>query len=113
MLTVNGGKLVQVQGKVIDMDESNLYIDDGTGVSRVYVEGYIWDGINENVKGKWDPKIKVGDTVSAIGLASMDPEGARLRVRNTGEIKIAGDEEINKDETVTKYWINNNWTRKR
>lgn len=88
MLPINGGKLVEVQGKVVSMDESNLYIDDGTGISRVYVEGYIWDGINEDMKGKWDPSIKIGSRVSAIGLASMDPEGARLRVRNTGEIKL-------------------------
>jgi len=88
MLPVQGGKLVKVEGKVVNMDTSNLYIDDGTGVSRVYVEGYIWDGINEDMKGKWDQEIEVGDTVSAIGLASYDPEGPRLRVRDTSEIVL-------------------------
>ncbi|HAK42681.1 MAG TPA: DNA-binding protein, partial [Clostridium sp.] len=80
MLTENGGKLIQVQGKVVRMDKSNLYINDGTGESRIYVEGYIWDGKDEATKGTWDKNIRVGDTVSAIGLGSMDPEGARLRV---------------------------------
>ncbi|GAA0079107.1 hypothetical protein UT300005_34860 [Clostridium sp. CTA-5] len=113
MLPINGGKLVKVQGKVVDMNDQNLYIDDGTGISRVYVEGYIWDGINEKVKGKWDSKIKVGDEVSAIGLASWDPEGGRLRVRNTGEIRLASEEKAEEDKTVTKHWENTNWTRKR
>ena len=36
--------------------------------------------------GKWDRSIRVGDTVSAIGLGSQDADGHRLRVRNTAEI---------------------------
>lgn len=94
MLKVNGGKLVEVQGKVVKMDDSNLYVDDGSGISRAYVEGYIWDGINEDSKGKWNPEIKVGDNVSIVGLASVDPEGGRLRVRNTSEIKLLTNEEL-------------------
>ncbi|MBW6411554.1 CehA/McbA family metallohydrolase [Clostridium sp. YB-6] len=113
MLPINGGKLVKVQGKVEKMDSQNLYINDGTGISRVYVEGYIWDGINQKIKGKWDSRIKVGDEVSAIGLASWDPEGGRLRVRNTGEIRLASEEKAEEEKTVTKHWENNNWTRKR
>ena len=40
--------------------------------------------------------IKVGDTVTAIGLASTDPEGARIRVRDSKEVvlKEAGDQKI-------------------
>lgn len=94
MLSINGGKLVEVEGKVVKMDGSNLYVDDGSGISRSYVEGYIWDGMNEESKGKWDPEIKVGDTISVIGLVSIDPEGERLRVRNTSEIKLLKNEEI-------------------
>ena len=100
MLTENGGKLIQVQGKVIRMDKSNLYINDGTGESRIYVEGYIWDGKDEATKGAWDKNIKVGDTVSAIGLGSMDPEGARLRVRNTGEIVLIPSEGTNEKSVI-------------
>ena len=36
--------------------------------------------------GAWDPAIEVGDWVTAIGLASQDAAGHRIRVRNTGEI---------------------------
>ena len=63
-------------------------LNDDIAPARAYVEGYIWDGVNENNKGKWDSNIKLGDTVSVIGLASEDPEGHRLRVRNTSEIVL-------------------------
>ena len=111
MLHENEGWLTKVTGKVVNMDDSNLYLDDGSGVSRIYVEGYIWDGINENMKGKWDPRIRVGDTVSAIGLSSEDPEGNRLRVRNTGEIVLQEEENlgvINTEITSDKNEIKEN-----
>lgn len=83
----NQGWLIKVEGTVTRMAESSLYLDDGTGEARVYVEGYIGDGTeNEEMLGKWDPSIQIGDTVSAIGIASKDPQGPRLRVRNTAEI---------------------------
>ncbi|MBN1053530.1 DUF3604 domain-containing protein [Clostridium botulinum] len=107
MIPSNGGKLVKVQGKVVRMDKQNLYINDGSGESRVYVEGYIWDGVNiKESLGKWDKNIEVGDNVSAIGLASWDPEGGRLRVRNTGEIKF-------QEDIVSKHWENKDLTRNR
>ncbi len=91
MIEQNEGWLVKVQGIVTRMTENSLYLDDGSGEARVYVNGYISDGTdNEEMRGKWDPKIKVNDTVSAIGLASEDPEGHRLRVRNTAEIVRLG-----------------------
>lgn len=81
------GWLIKVEGTVTRMTESSLYLNDGTGEARVYVEGYIGDGTgNEEMLGKWDPSIEIGDTVSAIGIASKDPQGPRLRVRNTAEI---------------------------
>ncbi|WP_202709641.1 CehA/McbA family metallohydrolase [Sporosalibacterium faouarense] len=87
MLEENEGWLVKVQGTVTRMTENSLYLDDGSGEARVYVNGYIGDGTgNSETLGKWDPSIEVGDNVSAIGLASQDPEGHRIRVRNTTEI---------------------------
>lgn len=87
MLEENEGLLVKIQGKVERITENELYINDGSGDARVYVNGYIGDGTgNQDTLGKWDPAIQVGDTVSAIGLVSEDPEGHRLRVRNTSEI---------------------------
>lgn len=87
MLESNEGWLVQIEGTVTRMTDNALYLDDGSGEARVYVNGYIDDGSGDpNMQGKWDSTIAVGDTVSAIGLASEDPEGHRLRVRNTAEI---------------------------
>lgn len=87
MASSNGGWLVKVQGVLKRMDSQNLYINDGSGEARVFVDGYIGDGSGDSSKlGKWDPQIKVGDIVSAIGLASVDTTGPRLRVRNTAEI---------------------------
>lgn len=87
MLEENAGWLAKVQGKVTGIVGNSLYIDDGTGAARVYVDGYIGDGSgNQDSLGKWDTNIKVGDLAGAIGLASRDTEGGRLRVRNTTEI---------------------------
>lgn len=83
------GWLVKVQGTVTRIEGQNMFIDDGTGEARAYLEGYISDETGSDAtRGKWNASIKVGDTVSAIGLASQDPEGHRLRVRNTSEISL-------------------------
>lgn len=83
----NEGWLVQIKGKVTKIDRQNIYLDDGTGVARAYVEGYIGDGSgDETKKGKWDTSIKVGSIVTVTGLASEDSVGHRLRVRNSSEI---------------------------
>ncbi|MGE5631515.1 MAG: CehA/McbA family metallohydrolase [Caulobacteraceae bacterium] len=81
------GMLVKVQGIVTRMTDNSIYLDDGSGEARIYINGYIGDGTdNPEMTGKWDKNIVVGDTVSAVGLASEDTEGHRLRVRNTAEI---------------------------
>lgn len=95
ILKSNEGLLVKVQGRVtelvIDGGETDLYLDDGTGVARVYVQGYIGDGSGDETSlGQIDKDIRVGDIVSAIGLASSDPVGPRLRVRNSAEIVKIG-----------------------
>ncbi|MDA8441821.1 MAG: CehA/McbA family metallohydrolase, partial [Peptococcaceae bacterium] len=93
MLPENAGWLVQTEGVVTRFDTGNgdnsLYINDGSGEARVYVDGYVGDGTgNQDMLGKWNANIKVGDKVSVIGLASKDAIGQRLRVRNTGEIVL-------------------------
>ena len=97
MLVENQGKLTEVVGTVTRMDreKGNVYVNDGTGEARVYLNGYIGDGINEDSKGKFSDDIEVGSKISAIGLASEDSEGNRLRVRNTLEVKVVEDEEVN------------------
>jgi len=91
MLETSEGWLVKVEGVVTSIvttgGDNSIYVDDGTGVAKVYVNGYVGDGTdNPAMLGAWDPAITVGDWVSAIGLASQDAAGHRLRVRNTAEI---------------------------
>src|SRR5450830_349653 len=91
MLETSEGWLVKVEGVVTSIvttgGDNSVYINDGTGVAKVYVYGYVGDGTdNAAMLGAWDPAITVGDWVSAIGLASQDAAGHRLRVRNTAEI---------------------------
>ena len=87
MLEANEGVLVKVTGKVVEIKGQSIFVDDGSGKARVYVEGYIGNETGADIaKGKWDPSIKVGDRISAIGIASEDPEGHRIRVRNVNEI---------------------------
>lgn len=83
----NGGMLLMVEGTVTRMDSQNIYVDDGSGEARAFVDGYIGDG-NGGSKGLWDPNIKVGKSIRITGLASVDASGPRLRVRNTGEITL-------------------------
>lgn len=107
MKEANEGWLVKVVGTVKDIKttdgDNSLYIDDGSGVARVYVNGYIGDGTaNAEMLGKWDASIAIGDYVSAIGLASQDAVGHRIRVRNTGEIiKLAKPVTHNDDGSGT------------
>ncbi|MFA9397757.1 MAG: CehA/McbA family metallohydrolase [Clostridiaceae bacterium] len=83
----NEGILTKIIGTVTRIEDNCLYINDGSGEARVYLDGYIGDGSgNKDILGQWDSKIKIGSIVSAIGLASEDPLGHRLRVRNSSEI---------------------------
>ncbi len=86
MLEEKEGLLVKVEGKVTRIEGQNIFVDDGSGEARVYVEGYVRSSENPGVDDEWKSRIEVGDTISAIGLASEDPDGHRLRVRDSAEI---------------------------
>lgn len=98
MLEENEGWLTQVQGivtRIVTEGDNAIYLDDGSGEARVLLQGYIDDGSGDPEKlGKWDETIEIGDSVSAIGLASEDPIGHRLRVRNAAEIVKEEDPNI-------------------
>ncbi|MBR5947381.1 MAG: CehA/McbA family metallohydrolase, partial [Clostridia bacterium] len=94
MSTAYTGTLIKVNGTVEELGYSSdgaletIMVRDDTGVSRVFIDGYIMsDYIIE---------IAVGDRVFAIGLASItvDTESAdggfipRIRVRNRAEIEV-------------------------
>jgi len=85
-----GGMLVQVSGKVTKVNTvggviSEIFLDDGSGAeARVFIDGYI--GYSNESSPRLEDIATVGADVSAIGLASADPEGARIRVRDRSEI---------------------------
>ncbi|MBE6054716.1 MAG: LPXTG cell wall anchor domain-containing protein [Clostridium sartagoforme] len=100
MLESNEGWLVKVKGNVTRIEGQSIFVNDGSGEARVYVEGYIRSSKNPGVDDEWKSRVNVGDTISAIGLASEDPEGHRLRVRDSAEIEIIknGDDEPNPED---------------
>ena len=98
MLEEKEGLLVQVSGKVTRIEGQNIYVNDGTGEARVYTEGYIGSSTNPGVADEWKSRVKVGDMVSAIGLASEDPEGHRLRVRDSAEIVVLENDIVDEEE---------------
>ena len=89
----NGGRLMQVEGKVTDVTPTNR----GKGVSRITLkdgngdlaEILIEDGIVSGADGENDlaSQVKEGRTVRAIGILHLDGDGRPvLRVRNCDEV---------------------------
>lgn len=94
----NGGKLIQVEGTVVEVDYdsagtgvSQLVVQDAAGdKAKVFIDGYILSGTTG--KNELASTVKLGATVSAVGLLYMHPEGDSdvsipvLRVRNCDEV---------------------------
>lgn len=94
----SGGKLVRIEGRVVDVlydaagtGVSQFWIDDGSGtIGNVFIDGYILSATTG--KNELASVVKVGATVSAVGLVYAHPEGTSdipvtcLRVRNCDEI---------------------------
>ena len=89
----NGGRLMQVEGRVTDV----TYAVGGMGVSRITLkdkngdlaEVLIEDGIVSGADGVNDlaSQVKKGRTVRAIGIGHLDSDGTPvLRVRNCDEV---------------------------
>lgn len=89
----NGGRLMQVEGKVTDV----TYTDDRKVVSRItlkdgdgdFAEILIENGIVSGADGKNNlaSQVKRGRTVRAIGILHLDSDGTPvLRVRNCDEV---------------------------
>ena len=97
----NGGKLLQVEGEVVEVK----YTKDGTGVeefvvkdgngdlAKVFIDGYILS--SKTGKNTLASTVKKGNTVSAVGLSFLHPEGDSeegvcvLRVRDCEEVLLA------------------------
>lgn len=94
----NGGKLIQVEGTVVEVEYdsagtgvSQLVVQDAAGEkAKVFIDGYILSGTTG--KNELASTVKLGATVSAVGLLYMHPEGDSdvsipvLRVRNCDEV---------------------------
>ena len=89
----NGGRLMQVEGKVTDVTPTNR----GKGVARItlkdgngdFAEILIENGIVSGADGKNNlaSQVKKGRTVRAIGILHLDGDGTPvLRVRNCDEV---------------------------
>ena len=89
----NGGRLMQVEGRVTDVTPTNQ----GKGVARITLkdgkgdlaEILIEDGIVSGADGKNDlaSQVKEGRTVRAIGILHLESDGTPvLRVRNCDEV---------------------------
>ncbi len=79
------GSLVKVSGTVTRIISSgdvveSIFVKDASGVEcRVFINGYI-------TKNKTISNLKVGSALTAIGLSSIDPEGARIRIRDRADV---------------------------
>jgi hypothetical protein len=102
----NGGKLVQVQGKITKVVLENnvlsyLLVKDNSGVElRVFIDGYI--GSSTQLSKPLEAIAQVGKSFSAVGLVSYDTDGVRIRVRDRSEIKAANSDDSNSSDAATK-----------
>lgn len=78
-LEENEGWLVKTYGRVSGKtNDYNLYVDDGSGEARVFIDGYNGDFSAADVN----------DWVEVIGLASEDGDGQRVRVRDDADVIV-------------------------
>lgn len=121
----SGGKLVRIEGKVVDVlydaagtGVSQFWIDDGSGtIGNVFIDGYILSATTG--KNELASIVKVGETISAVGLVYAHPEGTSdipvtcLRVRNCDEItavtQTGGDNGGNTDSGNNDSGSTNIW----
>ena len=102
-----GGSLLQVEGKVtrIVTNSSGLdyfYVADESGVeARVFIDGYILASDGNDTTAE---DVKVGNTVSAVGLSYFNPDGACLRVRDRAEIVLVKTAEPEVKGTLVTKW---------
>ena len=98
----NGGKLIKVQGEVVSVTMSNgvvseFVVKDQQGEeAKVFIDGYILSGTTG--KNELAAIVKEGNTVSAVGLLYLHPEGDSevsvpvLRVRDCDEVVLIAEE---------------------
>ncbi|MFC0213433.1 S-layer homology domain-containing protein [Paenibacillus chartarius] len=87
------GKLLKVQGQIKEINDAGSYIvvNDGSNDARVFTDGYLPLDLG---------RFKVGDWISAQGIASTDMLGNRIRVRFAEDLAMA------EPDTVKPVWTN-------
>lgn len=79
------GSLVTVNGTITKLNYSNniiesILVKDSSGVAcRVFIDGYI-------TQAKSIANLAVGNLITATGLSSIDPDGARIRIRDRADV---------------------------
>ncbi|ONI45254.1 hypothetical protein AN641_04325 [Candidatus Epulonipiscioides gigas] len=92
MLENNQGLLVKTTGivtKIGDKESGNIFIDDGSGEAKIYIDEYIGSGLG--IENDIFNNVNLGDTITVIGLSSENPDGNRIRVKNIDELVIIKD----------------------
>ncbi len=87
------GSLVKVQGEVIEVKGSSIYLDDGSDEATIYLKQ------SAGIKGLG---LKQGDRVSVIGIVSQTKSGYRILPRYQSDIEIIkgevkGEQEKNQE----------------
>ncbi len=83
------GRLVQIQGELIDKKGSSLYLDDGTDEAKVYVK---------KSTGIKLANFKKGNNLIVTGIVSADRNGLRILPRGEEDISLLDDSLGARDE---------------
>ncbi|HEX3028371.1 MAG TPA: CehA/McbA family metallohydrolase, partial [Clostridia bacterium] len=95
------GSLIKLEGTVKSVSLINgkvetIIVNDGSGDARVFIDGYINPSVNLDF-------VKVGNTISAVGLASVDTLGKRIRVRDRNEISLISKATVGDMKKIGSY----------
>lgn len=89
------GKLIQVKGKVTEVNDKESYfkVSDGSAEAYIHVDGYV---------GAEMSRFSVDDIVGVTGLGSIGAAGPRLRVRGYDDLIFLEEEEVTWREPVVE-----------
>lgn len=79
------GSLIRISGVITNLTYANDVIesifvkDNSNGTARVFIDGYI-------TQSKTIENLALGANITAVGLSSIDTDGARIRIRDRADI---------------------------
>jgi hypothetical protein len=104
MLENKEGLLVKIQGKIANISEGTIYVNDTTNVenaSRVIVGSYFTLNTTTTTTTTTPAVLKVGDSVSVIGVTSQDETGHKIVIRNAKDINLVTLKDEDNDHKST------------